>query len=105
MTTALVEQTVVFLSTSTSIDVNAILADSRVQNWFTNSQGADGLVSVADFEHYNGNGTYTSNPLARIDVIVSAAFASSMLLDIPGLRTSFPQFTIATWGSNVAFGT
>ncbi|SRR6266705_4838166 len=105
MTVALTEQSVIFIKLDGQFDTIALLTDSRVQNWFNNSQGADGLVSSGNFEHINVDGSYSSVPFLRIDVIVSAAFAATLLLDIPGLRVSFPQYTIATWGSAIVYGT
>src|SRR6266849_5746030 len=105
MTAALTEQSVIFIKLDGQFDTITLLSDSRVQNWFNNSQGGDGLVSAGDFEHVNVAGSYSSVPFLRIDVIVSAAFAATLLLDIPGLRVSFPQYTIATWSSLVTYGT
>src|SRR5205809_7597809 len=106
MSSSLVEQTVMFESGSDqSIDQIAIMADSRVQSWFNNSTGKQGQVTYGTISTLQIDGSYVEVGFMRIDVMLSAANAALLLLDIPGLRSTFSQYVIATWGYAVTFGT
>lgn len=99
----LVEQSIVFISSDGQIDENAILANTLIQSFAQNSQGSDLVANFQNFLNWNGT-QWTGNSLFELRGYISSTFQTTVQTNMPTLQQAFPQYTIETWGKNVAFG-
>lgn len=99
----LIEQHVIFISNVEQFDENAIMANSLVQSLAVNSDGQDLVTGYQVFRHWDGT-NWTNHCFFQIQCFVTAAFQTTIQQNISALQSAFPQYTIVTWGYNVAFG-
>lgn len=100
---SLVEQHIIFISPTNQIDDASILANSLIQTLAANSVGNDLVVSIQGYQHWTGS-AWVFSSFYEIKCYVTTAFQATIQSNIPTLQTDFPQYTIVTWGGNVAFG-
>lgn len=99
----LIEQHVIFITSTSNIDGTAILANTLVQALATNSVGNDLILSYEYFFNWNGT-VWSPRTFLDIKCYISTAFQATVQANIPALQTAFPQYTIVTWGNATSFG-
>src|SRR6266516_7657600 len=99
----LIEQHIIFITSTSDIDERSILANSLVQSLANNSVGNDLIINYRHYYHWDGTSCVGSG-FYEITCFVTAAFQTTIQNNIPNLQTAFPQYTIVTWGHSVSFG-
>ncbi len=102
-TQTIVEQTISFLSSDNSFDVNAILANSLIKTLAANSLGGDLLTALKQYSHWDGS-NWATNWLLEIRCYVTPAFQTTIQNNIATLQSAFPTYTIVTWGYSMTYG-
>jgi hypothetical protein len=100
---SLVEQSIYFISPTSSYDEVGIRANSLIQSLAANSDGATLLISYATDWVWSGT-AWTFGTLLLIRSYITSAFATTVLANINALQTAFPQYTIATFAIAVSYG-
>lgn len=102
-TQALVEQTVLFISSIGEYDENALYANSLVQSLAANSAATALVGSYQSYQTWNGS-VWTAHTFYQIKCFVTAAFTATIQANIPALQAAFPNYTVITYGHPVTFG-
>ena len=100
---ALVQQVLLFVSSTGEYDEVGLFANNLIQQLAANSAGNALTGEVRQYRSWNGT-AWTFSSYFEITCYVPASFQPTIQANIPALQAAFPQYNILTYGLSVTWG-
>lgn len=98
-----VEQHIIFISPSHVFTEDDILGHSLIQTLASNAVANALITTFQGYKQWDGT-NWTHSTFFEIVCYVTSAFQTVIQNNMANIKAAFPEYTVATWGFPVSFG-